>query len=150
MRGLVLLLIAVALGALGQIALKSGIEEGKRLHHLFPAEGGSVLLDIFRSFLVPKVAVGFLLYAVSSGFWLAVLSVWKLSYAYPLVSIGYILVALLSWWLLAEPIPLLRWAGILIICVGVALVGMSNFERSASRQPVVSPQAAPWSPPARK
>ena len=142
MRGLILLLIAVMLGAFGQIALKSGIEEAKRVHHLFSGGGGSLIFDVLRSFLVPKVPLGFLLYAISSGFWLAVLSVWRLSYAYPMIAIGYILVALLSWWLLEEPIPLLRWAGILIICVGVALVGLSDFERTATDDRSVSPPAA--------
>ena len=141
MRGLLLLLIAVALGALGQIALKSGIEEGKRVQHLFQGGGGSFLGDVFRSLLVPKVILGFLLYVISSGFWLSVLAVWDLSYAYPLIAVGYILVALLSWWLLKEPIPLLRWAGILVICLGVVLLGLSRLSPSSAK-PSAPPESA--------
>jgi multidrug transporter EmrE-like cation transporter len=141
MRGLILLLIAVLLGAFGQIALKSGIEDAKRVHHLFAEGRGLALFDVFRSLLVPEILLGLLLYAVSAGFWITVLSVWRLSYAYPLISVGYILVAVLSWWLLGEPIPLVRWAGILVICLGVALVGLSGTEKPPGSRPSPTPPA---------
>jgi uncharacterized membrane protein len=46
-----------------------------------------------------------------------------LSYVLPVTSLGYVLVALLGRWLLDERITATRWAGILLIVAGVALVG---------------------------
>ena len=46
-----------------------------------------------------------------------------LSYILPVTSIGYVLVAFVGRWLLDERITRLRWAGIVLIMAGVALVG---------------------------
>jgi uncharacterized membrane protein len=45
-----------------------------------------------------------------------------LSQAYPVLSIGYIIAALLAWGVLGETISLARWAGIGLIIAGVMLV----------------------------
>jgi multidrug transporter EmrE-like cation transporter len=47
------------------------------------------------------------------------------SVAYPMVSLGFALNALLAWWLLGEAVTPMRMAGIGIIIVGVALVARS-------------------------
>ncbi len=54
---------------------------------------------------------------------LALLSRADLSYVLPVTSISYVLVAVIGHWVLHERISLARWAGILVIAVGVLLVG---------------------------
>ena len=44
------------------------------------------------------------------------------SQAYPLLSLGYVLNAVLAWWLLGEAVTAVRMAGIGVIIVGVVLV----------------------------
>jgi undecaprenyl phosphate-alpha-L-ara4N flippase subunit ArnE len=53
-----------------------------------------------------------------------VLATLQLSLAYPMVSLGYVLVVLASRVLLKEPVSLARWAAVTLICAGVALVGL--------------------------
>ena len=48
------------------------------------------------------------------------------SYVQPASSFSYAVVAVLSYFLLGEAVPPLRWAGILVICVGVFIVGNTH------------------------
>jgi uncharacterized membrane protein len=45
-----------------------------------------------------------------------------LSFAYPFVSMSYVLIILASRVLLGEPVSLLRWVGVLVICAGIIIV----------------------------
>jgi drug/metabolite transporter (DMT)-like permease len=53
---------------------------------------------------------------------LLVLSWADFSFVQPVSAIGYVMVAVLSYFLLGEIITPIRWAGVLLICAGVALV----------------------------
>ena len=46
----------------------------------------------------------------------------EVSYAYPLLSVGYIVTALAGWLLFDEAMDLTRWSGIGVICCGVWLI----------------------------
>jgi drug/metabolite transporter (DMT)-like permease len=41
-------------------------------------------------------------------------------------ALNYVIVAFLSQWYLGESVTPMRWAGIVIICIGVALVTKSS------------------------
>ena len=41
-------------------------------------------------------------------------------------ALNYVIVAFLSQWYLGESVTLLRWTGIVIICIGVGLVTKSS------------------------
>jgi len=73
----------------------------------------------------PRILVGFVLFAIGAMFWLAAISRVNLSWAYPMLSIGYILVLVFSAVILKEHVSLLRWVGALVICVGVVLISRS-------------------------
>jgi len=61
-------------------------------------------------------------YVVSMVLWLVVLSKVDVSYAYPFLSIGYILAAIVGHFAFHESLPPVRIIGILIICIGVILI----------------------------
>jgi drug/metabolite transporter (DMT)-like permease len=71
----------------------------------------------------PSVALGVLLLVTWMLSRMALLSWADLSYVLPVTSVGYVLVALVGKLLLNEEISLKRWAGIVLIMGGVALVG---------------------------
>jgi drug/metabolite transporter (DMT)-like permease len=115
--GIGILLIAIALGAAGQIFLKVGVNT---LGDKPPP------LQIIKSIVtVPAVFLGFFCYATSSLFYLVALSKLDLSYAYPMIALSYVAVVLLSWQYLGENVSALRIAGLAVIIVGVVLVGLS-------------------------
>jgi drug/metabolite transporter (DMT)-like permease len=74
----------------------------------------------------PWVALGVLLLILWMLSRMALLSWADLSYVLPITSIGYVLVALAGKILLHEEISGKRWAGILLIVAGVALVSGSS------------------------
>lgn len=69
-----------------------------------------------------KIWAGFSLNTVSFMFWLVILSIADLSLAYPLDSLHYIVAAFLAKFTLKENIGWLRWAGILLVVLGVSVV----------------------------
>ncbi len=124
------LLIAILLGACGQIALKTGLNRlGVR-----PAP-----LVVLRSiFLQWQVTAGFLCYALSSLLYLLALSRLELSYAYPMVALSYVVVSVLSWKFLGENVPLMRMIGLAAICAGVIIVALS-YRPHAAAAPLPAP-----------
>ena len=120
MRSILLVLCSVTPAVAGQLILKYAI--GRM--NLSMEETGPLGYYV-RLFTTPIVLLGFLMYGVSSLFWLFILSKLPLSLAYPLVSMGYVLVVFFSWLLLREHISITRMLGVGVICCGVALLASS-------------------------
>lgn len=117
MSVLLLVLISIILGVFGQLSMKRGMNTVGPigLKNVFSTEIFSI---IFQKF----VFLGFMLYILSSMLWLVALSQEELSFIYPLISIGYILTAILSKFLFNESLTIFRFFGILLICGGVYLI----------------------------
>ncbi|MEP6829195.1 MAG: EamA family transporter [Rhizomicrobium sp.] len=71
-----------------------------------------------------KILTGFLLYGLGAIVWLAVLSKWDVSKAYPLVGLGFVL-SLAVGFLIGEQITAIRVVGVAFICLGIMLVARS-------------------------
>ena len=65
---------------------------------------------------------GLFCYGLGFLVWLIVLSKAEVSYAYPLISLGYVFTAVLAWFLFGEALTEIRMVGIVIICLGVFLI----------------------------
>ncbi len=143
---LMILLVAIALGAVGQIFLKSGVNAVK---HKYADEVGATLAEvekdvpgsyILKSFVTtPLILLGFLCYGVSSMFYLMSLNKLDLSYAYPLIALSYVIVVVLSWKYLGEALPPLRIVGLGVVLVGVLLLGLSYPKAQAAKTGATSP-----------
>ena len=66
--------------------------------------------------------VGFILYGLSALCWLWVLSRAQLSFAYPLLSLSFPIVVVLSEIFFAEAISPIRWIGVCLIVIGVSFI----------------------------
>jgi multidrug transporter EmrE-like cation transporter len=121
MKTLLLILIPVVFASISELAMKKAISSFGELS-LRSLLSWSFHLNIFTN---PYVLFALGLYGISVLLWLIVLSRVPLSYAYPLVSISYVLVVLASKWILGEPVSLTRWVGVLLICSGVILIAKS-------------------------
>jgi multidrug transporter EmrE-like cation transporter len=108
---------AVLLAVLGQTLLKIGVGGLGGA----PAAGA-----IVAALLSVPVLAGVVCYGTSAVLWLAVLTRMRLSIAYPLGAASYLLVLPVAS-ALGETVPVLRWAGVIVIIVGIALVG-AGFE----------------------
>jgi drug/metabolite transporter (DMT)-like permease len=111
----VLIFVSVLLGAVGQIFLKNGmIQVGGSFEMTAFMDPAQVLKLISNKFII----LGFLNYGVASLFWLAILSKIDVSKAYPFLSFGYVITALLASYYLKESIPTYRWVGISLMIAG--------------------------------
>lgn len=80
---------------------------------------------ILRALFNPAVIVGLLCAVLAALTWMAAVSRTDLSFAYPFMSLAIVLVLVLSGALLGETVPLTRWIGVLIVCVGIVVTSLS-------------------------
>lgn len=116
-----LLLITVLLNVVGQLAMKKGMSDVG----VVAFDPGRLVTAMGKALSNGYVLSGIAAYGLSAILWLILLSRLDLSYVYPAISLGYVLVVLVSWAVLREEVHLLRWLGVLVICIGVYLVGRS-------------------------
>jgi multidrug transporter EmrE-like cation transporter len=110
MTALVPLSGGVVLNSIAQISLRYGAAD----HHTGP---------VSRNFWIGLWVVCF---ALATLLWLIALDATAISYAYPLLGAGYVLVTLLARVLLKEQISTVRWLSILVIIAGVLMVGVDR------------------------
>lgn len=122
------LLAIICFGSTGDTLLSRGMRDiGEvRFHDL-----GRVIGAVAN----PWVAVGILCLLVFFGSYLASLSWADLTYVLPATAVGYVVLALLSKYVLHEQISVARWAGIALITAGVGFVagGPSVTEREEQK-----------------
>jgi uncharacterized membrane protein len=115
-----LLLIMATFGPLGDVFLGKGMKN-------LGAAGAWALSDVAHFFARACTSgTVWLGIALLLAFFIAytlVLSWADFSFVQPASSISYVFVALLGHFLLGEMVSVTRWAGILMICAGVLLVG---------------------------
>jgi len=116
-----LIMLGVMLNAAAQLFLKEGM---RRIGH-FEFIWANIVPIGFMVAGNLFVLAGLACYVVSVGVWLLVLSRVEVSFAYPLLSVGYIVNAVAGYYLFQENLSLTRITGILIICVGVYFVTRS-------------------------
>ncbi len=116
-----LILAGVLLNAVAQIVIKKGMMDIGSFEFSFQ----NVLPIGLKIIQCPYIIFGILFYVASLGIWLMVLSRVDVSYAYPMLSVGYIVAALFGKYFFGEPVGLVRWAGIIVICIGVYLITRS-------------------------
>lgn len=115
---LVQIVVATLLGGIGQALIKQGVSKVGVIGGFNP--------KLLQAILTPEVIAGFASYGVSSLFYLMVVSKKGLSFAYPFVAANQVVVFLLAWFLFREHIPMLRFIGVIVICVGAGFIAMSK------------------------
>lgn len=119
MMNVLLVIVSVLLAVIGQLLMKQGMNQ----FGAFPIS--QIVYKVIPMFLNPWVFAGLVFFGVSSVFWLAVLSRMNLSFAYPMVSLAYVVVALASILFFKENVSAVRWIGIFVIVFGVFLISRS-------------------------
>lgn len=118
-----LILLMVILNPLSNILLKKGMDRAGAMASWAPAD---VFHFFFRAFTTGTIWLGIGCLLAFFVAYLLVLSWADYSYVQPSSALANGLTALLAYLLLHEFITPLRWAGILLICVGVFVVGHTH------------------------
>jgi drug/metabolite transporter (DMT)-like permease len=121
MSHLLFIAASVVLTSIGQLFFKKGMMILDQSH---PQASLWKLMGF--AFLNSQVLLGFLSFGVGAVLWLAVLAREEVSYAYPLSSLGYIIVLVGSYWLFNEQLSLSRIIGILLLIAGAFFIEYSR------------------------
>jgi drug/metabolite transporter (DMT)-like permease len=115
---LLLIFTSIFMGVIGQILLKTGMSKIGYISIKY----SDIIQNVLKAFVSPYILVGILSYLLSMILWLIILSRVELSFAYPMVSAGYVFVIVLSYFILHENISLLRLIGAIMISVGILFI----------------------------
>jgi multidrug transporter EmrE-like cation transporter len=109
-----ILLAAIGINLSGETVLKSGLNRIGEIE-LTP-------VGLYRVFTTPAIILGFALVFGAAVVWLKVISREPLSWAYPMLALGYLPLQFSSHRFLGEEISLQRLVGVAVVIVGVVLV----------------------------
>jgi multidrug transporter EmrE-like cation transporter len=112
---LLFIFLTVGFTVLGQILVKQGMLEVGRM----PTEIPNVPSFLWRALTNVKVVLGFGSAFMASLCWIVAISRSELSFAYPFMGLGIVLVLVLSPIFFGEFVPMTRWLGVLIVCIGI-------------------------------
>ena len=116
-----LLMTGVLLNAAAQLLLKAGTNAVGA----FEFNRENIVPVGLKLALEPHILGGMLCYSVSLVVWILGLSRVPVSVAYPMLSIGYVLNAVIAWHLFGESLTAQKLLGIGFIVLGVVLVTRS-------------------------
>jgi drug/metabolite transporter (DMT)-like permease len=122
-KTLPLILLIVLFAPLGNVLLSKGMKGVGSAENWELADLSHIFVRIIASGYIWLGVACLLTFFVA---YMLVLTWADYSYVQPASSFAYAVVALLGYFLLGEAVPLLRWAGILVICVGVFIVGHTH------------------------
>jgi drug/metabolite transporter (DMT)-like permease len=105
------ILIGVVFASLGQLFFKVRTNNT-----------GELSLSNIWQFMNIFIIVGLVFYALGSLFWIIALSKADLSFVYPFTAVTFIIVYILSFFLLKEPFHLNRLVGTGIIIIGICIL----------------------------
>lgn len=114
-------LTSVSLNALAQIALRKTMLALGSMPSDFSGYfqlGLNLLSNIW-------FILGMGCYVVSIALWMGVLSKVEVSLAYPFLSIGYILTAIIGYFFMQENVNMIRIIGLAFICIGIFIISRS-------------------------
>ena len=100
------------IGSFGAVFLKSG--------------AGKLRLSIRHLLLNYRLALGVLLYLLSTCFYLKGISKGELSVLYPMVSLGYIWTLLWSKLFFREPLTSNKFVGVFLILLGIVFISVGK------------------------
>ncbi|HTO83895.1 MAG TPA: EamA family transporter [Methylomirabilota bacterium] len=115
-----LILLSVTCSSLAHLAFKVGVNRVDGV--LAPGSGRLFVAAIAGN---PYILGGLFLHAAALGTWLLALRKVDISYAYPFIALGFVLVLGLSSWFLDERLNAARLLGVALIVGGVFCVARS-------------------------
>jgi len=117
MKNILLILANVFLTVTAQIMLKYGMNKVGKIDSF-----ENLRTLAIKAISNPFVIGGIGIFGFTSILWLIVLSRVEISVAYPMLSLGYVLVMLWGWLVFDEKVSIIRFLGVILICLGVFLI----------------------------
>lgn len=123
MREALLLFLVVVSGTGGEICVTRAMKHVGEVKDFRPL---AVVRVILRAMKLPWMWIGISMMALAFFSLLAVLSIENVSFVVPVTALNYAAGALGGKFFLGERVTPRRWAGVLIVCIGVTLVWLGK------------------------
>jgi drug/metabolite transporter (DMT)-like permease len=123
MREALLLFLVVVSGTGGEICVTRAMKHVGEVKDFRPL---AVVRVILRAVKLPWMWIGISMMALAFFSLLAVLSIENVSFVVPVTALNYAAGALGGKFFLGERVTPRRWAGVLIVCIGVTLVWLGK------------------------
>jgi len=121
MKGIIYIIVCILINIAGQTSIKYGTQVTGKLNLGF-GNIGSVIMTVLKQ---PFIILGLALYVIGAFFWIGALSRTDLSFAYPVLSVGYVLILFISWRFFGEAIGIYRLIGVALIIIGMVFLAKS-------------------------
>jgi len=121
-KSISLILTSVLLNAAAQLFLKKGMAIFGPVALTFK-NAVSISYEVGTNYYI---IAGLFCYILSVVLWLIVLSREEVSFAYPFLSVGYVVVVVAGYLLFHESMNIFRITGIFLICTGLIFISKSN------------------------
>jgi drug/metabolite transporter (DMT)-like permease len=138
MKTMIVILLFVLAEVIGNTCLSGGM---KQVASAGFGEGELSLQLILRAMATPLIWLGIVLLLAYFALFAAALSWADLSFVLPASAFKYILNVAFAGWFLGEPVSAGRWAGTVLICIGVVLVVRTAGDRSVGAGPEAAIEA---------
>lgn len=120
--GYAYIFLTIILTVYGQIILKWRLNQLEALPELFMQKVFLLIKFLFDPYIFSSFFSAFL----ASLAWMAALKEFELSKAYPFMSLSFVGVLIISYWLFKETVTIQKILGSIMIIVGVILVSKSD------------------------
>ena len=127
MKTAVILILAIAAQAVGNVCLSIGMKE-------VTAGSPPFLLEVFKAMENPTIWIGTIFSIAFFLLYSSALSWADLSFILPATSFGYVVNVACGHYFLHEPVNLFRWAGSFVIILGVVMVSRSRHQTIEARE----------------
>jgi drug/metabolite transporter (DMT)-like permease len=136
---LLILLVGLVFESAGVVCLKKGMTEvGETRSYTLPE-----FARVLRAGIVnPKILLGVLFEAVFFACLLVLLSRSDISFLWPLTALSFVFATFAAIWFLGERVSTARWAGVVFIMIGAALISYSE-HKNQHLPPANAPTLAP-------
>ena len=133
---LMILLIGLVFEASGVVLLKKGITQIGDIQHISASEIARVVKSGITN---PIILLGVFFEALFFGCLLMLMSKSDISFLWPLTALSFVFATLAAMAFLGERVSNLRWAGVLFIMLGAALISYSeHVKKKEAGEPTVS------------
>jgi|SRR5208282_4427836 len=139
---LLVLLIGLVFEAAGVVFLKKGITQVGEVKQVNAAE---IVRVVTAGVTSPSVLLGVFFEALFFACLLVLMAESDISFLWPLTALSFVLTTLAALIFLGEKVSSIRWAGVVFIVIGAALISYSEHAKTkpSPRSAVVAPGATP-------
>ena len=121
LQNISIIIFSIFLSSFAHLSLKKGVSQIELL-----SLGDMSIFKALKIGLNPWIFSGMTLHVAALVVWLWALSRVDISFAYPFLALGYVIVGLMAWLWLGESLTITRIVGMLIILTGLVVISQSN------------------------